>query len=571
MSGWRDKEIRITRSVRESRVKFFRRFRCYRKSAYAVIFIWVVVVSTNLLSGQGAPAWDESSIRGTVVDASSKPVANALIRLQRNDGSGTSETKSTASGTFILMSIPQGSYTLTAEKAGLRSHAMTVVATANKDQSSINLVLNEQEDVQSVPPASRGVAMEFSDKPNFSVAGVTDWTAVGGHGSDSTLRTSEALARDIVTMKPEQTHVLTPQTADRQREANLRAALAESPDNFETNHQLGDFYLREGRYAEALPPLKTAYGINPSDYDNTYDLALACEEIGDYARARDEVRQLLGHRDDADLHRLAGGLDEKLGDSLAAVREYELAATADPSEQNYFAWGSELLLHRAIWQAQEVFRKGAEAYPQSERMLTGFGAALFAGAVYDEASLRFCAASDLNPASPEPYTFMGRIEMAAPIQLPCIEPRLARYARDHADSSDANYLYAMALVRRQQWSRDPSALQQAQALLQKAVNLDTKCSEAWLQLGIMSYEKRDFATAINDYTKAIAANPQLAEAHYRLAVAYDRTGESAKANQEFQLHDQIEKAEGEAVERQRREIRQFLVVTSPPTSQPSKQ
>jgi len=30
------------------------------------------------------------------------------------------------------------------------------------------------------------------------------------------------------------------------------------------------------------------------------------------------------------------------------------------------------LLHRAIWQAQEVFRSGVEAYPKSESMLTGW-------------------------------------------------------------------------------------------------------------------------------------------------------------------------------------------------------
>ena len=42
--------------------------------------------------------------------------------------------------------------------------------------------------------------MEFADKPDFTIAGVTDWTAVGGHGSDSTLRTSEDLARE--TSKP---------------------------------------------------------------------------------------------------------------------------------------------------------------------------------------------------------------------------------------------------------------------------------------------------------------------------------------------------------------------------------
>ena len=124
--------------------------------------------------------------------------------------------------------------------------------------------------------------MEFADKPNFTVAGVTDWTAVGGHGSDATLRTSEALARETLTLKPDGSGRTT--TMDR-----------------------------------SVP------------------------------------------QHDADLHRQLGELDEKMGDPLAAVHEDEQAVRLDPSEQNYFAWGSELLLHRAVWQAAEVFRNGSKA------------------------------------------------------------------------------------------------------------------------------------------------------------------------------------------------------------------
>jgi len=43
-------------------------------------------------------------------------------------------------------------------------------------------------------------------------------------------------------------------------------------------------------------------------------------------------------------------------------------------------------------------------------------------------------------------------------------------------------------------------------------------------------------------------------------VAYDRTGQQVKANKEFLLHNEIEKQQAAAVERQRREIKQFLVV-----------
>ncbi len=245
---------------------------------------------------------------------------------------------------------------------------------------------------------------------------------------------------------------------------------------------------------------------------------------------------------------------------MAAVHEYEQAVRLDPSEQNYFEWGSELLLHRAVWQAQEVFHKGAEAYPKSARMLTGLGAALFAGARYDEAALRLCDASDLNPADPEPYIFMGKIEMAAPNPLACVEQKLARFVQEQPENSLANYFYAMAILKRQQQSADKQTVQEAERLLTKAVTIDRKCGDAYLQLGILSASQRNFEKAIGFYTKAIEADPQLGEAHYRLGVAYDRIGEPAKAKQEFQLHDEIKKQQAEAIERQRREVKQFLVV-----------
>jgi tetratricopeptide (TPR) repeat protein len=99
-----------------------------------------------------------------------------------------------------------------------------------------------------------------------------------------------------------------------------------------------------------------------------------------------------------------------------------------------------------------------------------------------------------------------------------------------------------------------------EAMLTKAVTLDARCADAYLELGILSFSRREYEKAIGFYTSAIQANPQLSAAHYRLGVAYDRIGERAKASQEFQLHDEIEKQLAAAVERQRREVKQFLVV-----------
>jgi tetratricopeptide (TPR) repeat protein len=103
-------------------------------------------------------------------------------------------------------------------------------------------------------------------------------------------------------------------------------------------------------------------------------------------------------------------------------------------------------------------------------------------------------------------------------------------------------------------------LQLAESYLRKAVTIDLKLGEAYLQLGILYSERGRLEQAIGDYKKAIEASPQLAEAHYRLGLAYRRTKEETKAEQEFRVYEKMERAEAAAIENERRELRQFLII-----------
>jgi len=520
---------------------------------------------------------DDLTIQGIVVDAAGKPVGDALVRLEQKDVPRAREIRTNAVGVFAFSLLKAGSYKLRAEKSSLRSQVTDVNALLPSDQQLVRLVLEVPRGLQSGSNASSSnlnQAMEFADKPNFTIAGITDWTAAGGHGSDSNLRTSEALVRETVTLKPDVPGANTTNPASfgsgtNESESRLREAVASAPGNSEASYRLGAFYLREGRYSEAIPPLKTAADLQPGNPKFEYDLAVACKGAGDFSQAREHLQKLISERETADLHRLMGEVDEKLEDSLAAVHEFEQAVRIDPSEQDYFEWGSELLVHRAVWQAQEIFQRGAKAYPKSERMLAALGAALFAGALYDEAALRFCEASDLNPGDPEPYVSMGKIELAAPGALTCVESKLQRFQEQQPGNATANYLYAVALSKEQGKLSDLTVLQQVESLLTKAVMIDPKCSDAYLQLGILYSSRNDYGRAAGFYEKALEVNPQLADAHYRLGVAYDRIGEREKARKEFQIHDEIKKSEAAVVEQERRDIKQFLVVLPGPGTNPA--
>jgi Tfp pilus assembly protein PilF len=118
----------------------------------------------------------------------------------------------------------------------------------------------------------------------------------------------------------------------------------------------------------------------------------------------------------------------------------------------------------------------------------------------------------------------------------------------------------MAILKRQGIPANTVEVESARSLLMKAVELDPMIGEAYLQLGIMSMDKKDYRQSIDFFTRAVEANPQLSDAHYRLGVVYQSVGSAVKAKQEFERHDAIGKVQAEAVEQQRSKVKQFMVV-----------
>ena len=406
---------------------------------------------------------------------------------------------------------------------------------------------------------------EFFDEPQFIVAGVTDAYTPGGHGVDTVVRTKEALARETASLGKESTNQSQPTSAPpgAASENFLREAVEHEPNNFDANYRLGKLLVDEGKAHEAIPVLERASQHNPMDYDNAYELALAYTHDGDYQRARATARSLLtaqgkAGQDKAELHHLLGDVEEKLGNPLEAVREYQRAAELDPSEPNLFDWGAELLMHRAFEPASQVFTQGNHLFPHSVRMLVGLGVALYDRGAYGQAAQRLCEASDLNPVDPTPYLFMGKIQAVEMTQPEGMGERLERFTRLQPENALANYYYAVSVWQQRKGPEDAATSVRVESLLEKAVHLDPKFAPAYLQLGILYSERKDWHRAILSFQEATAANPRLEEAHYRLAQVYRQTGESLKAQQELQLHAQIKKETAEEAERERREIQEFV-------------
>lgn len=477
-------------------------------AAILVSFSSAAAYEQNLSARQS----DKVTIEGTIRDTAGKPVADATVILEEKHNARKLEAKTNADGNFVFTLGQAGTFTVIARKNGFSDSVADSLALSLGEKKRVDLVLQAPPSVAASPGT-----MEFKDEPSFTVAGVTDWSNLGLHGSAASSKTSESLAKETSALKSSE------------------------------------------------PGAAPVGGSS-----KRYDMALSYTKKGDFASARQEVRKALANSDDAEGHRLLGELDERLNEPLEAVREYEHAARMDPSEQNYFEWGTELLLHKAAEPAVEVFTRGSSAYAKSARMRTGLGAALYASGSWEEAARSLCAASDLQPADPAPYLFLGKIEKTSPSPLPCSEEKLARFAQEQPGNALANFYYAISVWKREKGSEDQAGRKQAETLLEKAVAIDPKLDEAYLQLGMVHSARGNFEQAIRDYKKAVEVNPRLGEAHRELGMIYQRTGEKAKAEQEFATYKEIEKEEAAERERERRELRQFLIILKdqPAATQP---
>jgi hypothetical protein len=61
-----------------------------------------------------------------------------------------------------------------------------------------------------------------------------------------------------------------------------------------------------------------------------------------------------------------------------------------------------------------------------------------------------------------------------------------------------------------------------------------------------------------NYQRAAQEDPEREEAHYRLAQAYRKLGDGAKAEAEVNIYDRLAKESAQKIERERHEIRQFV-------------
>lgn len=355
-------------------------------------------------------------------------------------------------------------------------------------------------------------------------------------------------------------------------EAELRfgKVVRMEPQSYDANHNLGEFYIETGKIGSAIPFLEHAQEINPSAYNNGYDLALALEQTERFDEARQQLEKLITLRDSAELHSLLGEVEEKARNYVSSAAQYEQAARMVPNEQNMLNWGAELLLHQTFAPAIEVFKAGTQRFPQSAQLHDGLGIAFYGAGQMDEAVGAFLRASDLRPADPLPLEFLGKACDYASAELaPRVRSRLQNFITHDDRSAELNYYLAMCLWKGNQTESKPDLTKEIESRLKRALALDPNYSDAYFQLGNLYAEQHKYEEAIEQYQRALKTNANSASIHYRLGQALARAGNGSLAQQEFAIFERLRKGESDATNKEQNQIQQFVYTMrkSDPTQQ----
>lgn len=351
----------------------------------AGMFAVALAVCAPQVRSQTASSDTFAVVEGNVQDAQGHPLAGATVSLDSSNSTPAFTSTADLRGQFRFATLPAGTYTVHGKLSGYVETIQGPFELHDHQIKSIVLSLSKEAGQTSQKDSSSAIA--FSDEPTFTVAGVTDTTTLGGHGSGPIVRNSDALSKETASLAHE----------------------------------------------------KPAKASTAADDSAHLDLAQQAAAI----------RAKLVQHDDAELHAQLADIEESQGRALEAEKEYQRAAEMDPAEPHLFAWGAELLLHHAPEPAIEVFSKGHRLYPRSSRMVLGLGASYYAERSKEQAEQMFLQACDVNPADPTPYLFLGRLQVTQQTVSAAWTDRMKRFVTLHSEMATAHYLYAVALMKQE--------------------------------------------------------------------------------------------------------------------------
>ena len=301
-----------------------------------------------------------------------------------------------------------------------------------------------------------------------------------------------------------------------------------------------------GEYEAALPFFRRAAATNRGSPEAAHNLGLALLRANKLEEARQAMEDLERRFPTADGYDLLGSIREKQGDLSGAAGAFAEAARLAPSDEDIRVnYAAALANGGALSQSAEEFAAAVKALPESLRLRLGSGSVLYLLGRYDEAATAMLEATHRSPTFAPAYDLLGKIYESAPAQQEAIANAFQIYLQSSPPDAAAYTHYGNMLFLQAQNETGAQRFDQARQSIQRASTLDPKLASAHLQLGIILQTEGKWPAAVSEYQRAAALSPKDANVRYRLGSAYQKLGDSARAQAELAIFRKLKQDEKE--------------------------
>jgi predicted Zn-dependent protease len=193
--------------------------------------------------------------------------------------------------------------------------------------------------------------------------------------------------------------------------AKAVAVLAQMPmaAGAAAHFQAGLLLAQSGNYATAAREFELARGGPVSDYDVSFNLALALFRSDEYAKAIQTAKNLIVQGNQkAEVYNLLGRAYEKAGDVRNAYDSLRTATKVDPADEvSYIDLIAICIDHRNLELAEEIAEIGVSKIPGSGPLRLQKGVVLATAGRFPEARTAFEGAIQVSPESNLPHVALG--------------------------------------------------------------------------------------------------------------------------------------------------------------------
>jgi tetratricopeptide (TPR) repeat protein len=324
-----------------------------------------------------------------------------------------------------------------------------------------------------------------------------------------------------------------------------------NPKKAETQQSLGQLLMETHHPAQAAEAFATALALDPGNADLLLNRAQALIDANHPEEAKRVLASFPNADNSAAAQSLLGDLDEKTGAYREAAEHYSRAVALDPTEDNVWNLAFELLRHWSFEAAAAELESAVIKFPQSTRLRLGLGTAYFGKANFGKAVPVF---AELLQQDPENALYAELLGMSCTAALDAVQSEcnvLVHYAQMHPKDAKVAVAAAAGLM---QGTPDSEQIDMAYRLLHGAIAADPKLADARYRLGLLDQEQNNWARSIPSLESAIALKPDYAQAHYRLSMAYWRAGRKPEAKIQMELEKKYAQQQAEDLQRRLQQI-----------------